>query len=169
MRRILSELVHRLARRGDEAVVHVIGGAAIALMNPDRVSTRDVDGYVRLADALPILRELELEFDLPEDWFNWKAQGLQPPVAGPEMWQEVFRVGAVVLMAASAEALLAMKLNAARGKDTHDIIWLLGALEIHDYAAAESVFEQYYPGDGLKPVAAARLRYALEQIAKPGD
>ncbi len=163
VREILSQLVRRLASSGQGAVIHVVGGAAIALINPDRVSTRDVDGYIRLADASSVLRELEVEYDLPQDWFNWKAQGLQPPMAGPDMWHEVFRDQSVVLLAANTDALLAMKLNAARAKDTSDIIWLLGALGIAEYDMAESVFEKYYPGDALKPVAVERLRYALEQ------
>lgn len=167
VREILSQLVRRLANNGQEAVIHVIGGAAIALMNPDRVSTLDVDGYIRLADASSVLRELEVEYDLPSNWFNWKAQGLQPPVAGPDMWHEVFREESVILFAANTDALLAMKLNAARAKDTSDIIWLLDALGIVDYNVAESVFEKYYPGDALKPVAVERLLYALGRNNAP--
>ena len=150
VREILSELVRRLAERGQEGYVHVIGGAAIALINPDRVATEDVDGYIRLADASDVLLELEREYDLASGWFNWKAQGRQPPVAGPEMWHEVFRHGSVVLLAANTDVLLAMKLNAARAKDTEDIIWLLEVLGITEYEVAERVFEVHYPGDVLK-------------------
>jgi len=164
VRAILTELVRRLSALGREGSVHVIGGAAIALINPERVATEDVDGYVRLADATDVLLELAREHDLTHDWFNWKAQGLQPPVAGPEMWREVFRDGSVVLVAASTEALLAMKLNAARAKDMNDIIWLLDVLGIADFDEAERIFEHFYPGDGLKPVAQERLKFAIEQV-----
>ena len=164
VREILSELVKRLDARGEEAVIHVIGGAAIALMNPARVATEDVDGYIRLADASDVLAELERDYDLTSGWFNWRAQGLQPPVAGPDMWQEVYREGSVSLLAATRESLLAMKLNAGRTKDTNDIIWLLGELGISEYADAERIFEDHYPGDVLKPAAEQRLAYALEQV-----
>ena len=133
-------------------------------MNPERVATEDVDGYIRLADASDVLAELERDYDLTSGWFNWRAQGLQPPVAGPDMWQEVYREGAVSLVAATRESLLAMKLNAGRTKDTNDIIWLLGELGITEYADAERIFEDHYPGDVLKPAAEKRLAYAIEQV-----
>jgi len=161
---VLSALVARLAARGEAGTVYVIGGAAIALMNPDRVATQDVDGYIRLADASDVLADLGREYDLDPGWFNGKASGRQPPVAGPEMWTEAFREGSVILYAATPESLLAMKLNAARAKDTNDIIWLLGQLDIDDFDTAEEVFERYYPGDMLKPEAVERLTYAIEQL-----
>jgi len=164
IREILSELVKRLHARGEEAVIHVIGGAAIALMNPERVATEDVDGYIRLADASEVLAELERDYDLASGWFNWRAQGLQPPIAGPDMWFEVYREGSVSLLAATPESLLAMKLNAGRTKDTNDIIWLLGMLGITDAEEANRIFEDHYPGDVLKPAAEQRLLYAIEQV-----
>jgi hypothetical protein len=127
VRQILTELVRRLAARGQHGVVHVIGGAAVALINPDRVATEDVDGYIRMAEAGDVLLELERDYDLGSDWFNWKAQGRQPPVAGPKMWHEVFREGAVALLAANTDALLAMKLNAARAKDQRHHLAARGA------------------------------------------
>jgi hypothetical protein len=167
VREVLTELVSRLAARGEPAVIHVIGGAAIALHNPARVATRDVDGFIRLVDARDVLADLQREYDLGDDWFNWNANGRQPPVAGPEMWHEVLRVGEVVLLSANTDALLAMKLNAARARDTADIQWLLERLGITDYAEAEAIFESYYPGDELRPDAQARLRYALDRNAQP--
>ena len=169
VREILSELVKRLDARGEEAVIHVIGGAAIALMNPARVATEDVDGYIRLADASDVLAELEGDYGLTSGWFNWRAQGLQPPVAGPDMWQEVYREGSVSLLAATRESLLAMKLNAGRTKDTNDIIWLLRELGITEYADAERIFEEHYPGDVLKPAAEQRLAYAIDQVRLRGS
>lgn len=168
VREILLELVKRLDARGQEGFVHVIGGAALALINPNRMATEDVDGYVRMADANEVLLELERDYELAHGWFNWKAQGLQPPVAGPEMWHEVLRVGSVALLAANAEALLAMKLNAARAKDTNDILWLLETLGIAEYEVAERIFEAYYPGDVMKPAAQERLKFAIEANRQKG-
>ena len=114
VREILTELVKRLAVRGSVGSIHVIGGAAIALINPDRVATQDVDGFIRIADAQDVLVALARDYGLTPDWFNWRAQGLQPPIGGPEMWHEVVREGSVVLQVANTDALLAMKLNAAQ-------------------------------------------------------
>lgn len=162
---LLGELVRRLASRGCEGSVHVIGGAAIALINPERVATQDIDGFMRLEDATDVVAELAREYDLAPDWFNWRAQGLQPPIAGSEMWREVLRVGTVVLYSATTEALLAMKLNAARARDSADIAWLLASLGIVEFEEAERVFEDHYPGDTLSTAAEERLRFALDQNA----
>jgi hypothetical protein len=171
VREILHELVHRLAERGAEATIYVIGGAAVALENPDRTATQDIDGYIRSADATDVIEEIQRERGLEADWFNWHAQGLQPPVAGPEMWHEIFRDREVALYAANTDALLAMKLNAARAKDTEDIVFLLRSCGVTALARAEEVYEHYYPGDALTDVAIARLEYALERIQadEPGS
>ena len=169
VREILTELVKRLAAGGHTGSIHVIGGAAIALINPDRVATQDVDGFMRIADAHDVLDELARDYGLTSDWFNWRAEGLQPPIGGPEMWHEVVREGSVVLQVANTDALLAMKLNAARARDTADIAWLLSALKITDFEVAERIFEEYYPGDALKPAAQERLKFALEKNAQALD
>jgi hypothetical protein len=166
---ILGQLVQRLAVRGHEGSIHVIGGAAIALINPDRVATQDVDGFIRLVDGTDVLAEIARDYDLESDWFNWRAQGLQPPVAGFEMWREVQRIDKVVLYAASTEALLAMKLNAARARDMADITWLLATLGVTEYDEAERIYEAHYPGDTLSSVAQERLRFALEYNATHAD
>lgn len=60
---------------------------------------------------------------------------------------------------APADLLLAMKLNAARGRrDARDIEVLLGICEIGSLGEAEAVFERYYPGDCLKERAVAAVR-----------
>lgn len=51
-----------------------------------------------------------------------------------------------MLFAASTDALLAMKLRAARGKDTDDVAFLLQACEVTTVDEAAEIFEAYYPG-----------------------
>ena len=117
--------------------------------------------------SAPELREVLLERGLDAEWFNWHAKGLQPPVGGEEMWHEVVRNGDVVLYAANTDALLAMRLRAARGKDTPDIAYLLTACHVTTLEAAEEVFERHYPGDPLTDIAIARVRYALDLPGSP--
>jgi hypothetical protein len=166
VRQILTELVHLLAQRGEPAAVHVIGGAAVALFDPDRTGTADIDGFIRNVDAGPAIEELQAKWRLAADWFNWHAQGLQPPVAGPEIWQEVLREGAVVLYAARTDALLAMKLHAARAKDMPDLAFLIDACGVTSVADAQHVYERHYPGDLLSARAQARVEHVLTH-AKP--
>lgn len=163
---VLHELVRRLAERGDTARIYVIGGAAVALENPHRTATADIDGFIRLTDATEIIQAIQRERGLDSEWFNWHAQGLQPPVGGSEMWHEVMRDEGVVLYSANIDALLAMKLNAARAKDTEDITYLLRACAVSTLAEAEEVYERHYPGDALTDIAIARVEYALSVIER---
>lgn len=162
IRELLSDLIERISRRGEAAEVRIIGGAAVALQNPARTSTYDIDGYIRLVDATDLIRDVQRDWGLDDEWFNWRAQGLQPPVAGAEMWHEVMRKGQVVLYSANSDALLAMKLRAARAKDMPDIAFLMEACDIRSIEDAEQVFERFYPGDALSDVATARVRHVLE-------
>ncbi len=164
VREVLAEFVERLAQLGEPACVYVIGGAAIALVNPSRTVTQDVDGYVTMVDASDVIAQLQRDRGLEADWFNWHAQGFQPPIAGQDMWHEVFRSGEVVLLAANPDALLAMKLNAARGKDTEDIRFLMGMLGVTSLAQATELFESFYPGDVLSADAVARVEFCLRLL-----
>ena len=166
VREILHELVQWLAERGDEATIYVIGGAAVALANPDRTATQDIDGYIRRSDATEVLEGIQRERGLEAEWFNWHVHGLQPPVAGPELWREILHDREVVLYAANTDALLAMKLNAARAKDTEEIVFLLRSCGVTSLARAEEVYEHYYPGDALTDVALAGWSTPLRTFRK---
>ncbi len=161
VRQILFEVVAEIARDAPAASIHVIGGAAMSFHNPERTATTDVDGYIRPVEAGQVLSVIQARWGLDGEWFNDKALGLRPPVAGPEMWWEVHRQGDVVLYAANLESLLAMKLNAGRSKDMDDIRFLLNALGIEAVTDAEVLFEAYYPGDVLPDRSAMRLRHIL--------
>jgi len=168
---VLADLLSTLEAHGEPTSVYVIGGAAIALENPDRFATNDIDGYIRhtetrkIIDASDIFAPVQTKWGLETDWFNFRAEGLGPPVAGPEAFHEVMRVGNAVLYAANTDALLAMKLNAARGRDMPDLEYLLGACKIATLHEAEAAFERYYPGDGLSDTAIARVQAI---VAAPG-
>jgi len=161
VREVLNELVQRLAARGDTALIYVIGGAAVALENPQRTATQDIDGFIRSTDATEIIEAIQRERGLDAQWFNWRAQGLLPPIGGPEMWHEVLRDNEVVLYAANTDALLAMKLHAARARDTEDITYLLRACATTTLEGAEMVYEGHYPGEALSDTAIARVQYSL--------
>jgi hypothetical protein len=135
----------------------------VALMNPARTSTEDVDAFLGLpaVDATDVLERIQREWGLDDGWFNFKAQGLLPPVAGADAFQAWLTVGDVTLFIATAPALLAMKLRAARGKDQPDIAFLLQACGITSVDDAEGIFEEFYPGDLLSPTAVARVQAAL--------
>ena len=65
-------------------------------------------------------------------------------------WEPLLDDANVSIAIAPLDALLAMKLNAARpGRDTDDIAKLLALNDIDSVATAEILFESFYPGDAL--------------------
>lgn len=68
---------------------------------------------------------------------------------------------------APIDALLAMKLNAARpGRDTDDIAKLLALNDVSSADEAEAVFENFYPGDAL-PSRTLTLLKRMFQVGLP--
>ena len=169
VRRILTALVEELALQDGVGSVFVIGGAAMSLLHDERRSTTDIDGWiVSTADVASVVRRVQARWGLEDDWFSAHAQGLLPPIAGAEMFAPMHSVGGVTLYVAEPRALLAMKLFAARAKDQDDIEFLVRHCGIGDLPAAERLFEQFYPGEGLSDRAIARVRAALAEEARQG-
>jgi hypothetical protein len=161
---LLGDLAERLAELEGPAQVYVFGGAAIALINPARDSTRDVDAYFGqpAVDSAEVVAQLAREWGLDDGWLNFGAEGLLPPVAGADAFRPWRTVGDATIFVATVEALLAMKLRAARAKDQADIAFLLRVCGVTTVDAAEEIFEGFYPGDLLSPTALARVRAALD-------
>ena len=155
---LLRELARRVHARGVAAGIRVVGGAAIALMNPDRRVTQDIDALLLPEEPLRNIAALmAAERGLTQDWLNDAAKAYVPLV-GLEDWQEVFREGDVAIYIGSIEMLLAMKLLANRGRrDTSDIEFLLGRCQITSLEQAQEIYERYHAQDVIAGAAAARI------------
>lgn len=82
-------------------------------------------------------------------------------------WEPMFDDENVSISVAPLDALLAMKLNAARpGRDTDDIAKLLSLNGIDSADAAEELFESFYPGDAL-PAPTVLLIERIFEIGLP--
>ena len=166
IRALLTELARRLAAEGLHGGVRVVGGSAIALMNPERHATHDIDAV--LVPAEPILhaaRQLAAERGLPSDWLNDAVKAYVPPV-GAEDWIEVLREGDVAVSIGSVEMLLAMKLYANRGRrDTEDIEYLLGACRVTSLEDAQEIYERFHAQDVISASAALRIGAWLDRGA----
>lgn len=125
---LLRELARRIGISGRTAGIRVVGGAAIALLNPNRRLTQDIDAVVHPAGAwVDISEAMAKERGLPADWIN-DAVKAKLPFVGEDEWRELLREGDVTVYVASPRLLLAMKLLANRGiRDTDDIHFLLEA------------------------------------------
>lgn len=148
----LGELI-RLAREDDirGVSIRIVGGAALRLGHFDRDTTADIDAQIEpMAQLQPIIKRIAQSRGWPIDWLNNKAVMFIPTWGRAVEWEPVLDDAHASIAIAPVNALLAMKLNAARpGRDTDDIAKLLVLNDIDSVDAAENLFESFYPGDAL--------------------
>lgn len=166
VQRAIVAIAQLLAGEGVPARLHIMGGAAVALMNPVREATRDIDGFIEPPPADAVRREVADSLARDGSRFDEGATGFRPPVAGLEEWHEVHRLGIVSVYIPCPEMLLAMKLHAARLRDSADIEFLAGRCDVTAVAEAARIYERYYPGETLSDAAHARLE---QWIARSRD
>lgn len=164
---VLPELAARLAERGVDVVIHVVGGSAVAIgYHPERDATRDVDAWLNAttdakAETLSVATELAAENGWPQDWLNENAVMFIPEDvggAGSEHWRPYHKSGTAEVVVATPEVLFAMKLHAARGRrDLPDLDVLAGPAGVTTAQEAVELFESFYPHDTLKRTASAWL------------
>lgn len=152
----LRDLVDELRRAREVAGIRLVGGAALALRYFDRGVTHDVDSLhispgsdsaVATAAARVALRR-----DWDPTWLNFevtRADAL-PAFGRAVEWETIHDRHGILIEVAAKEAMLAMKLRSNRpGRDTRDIRLLLALCDIETRQAAEDLYEEFYPGDGL--------------------
>jgi len=152
----LRDLVRELHKRGETAGIRLVGGAALALRYFDRGVTADVDALHIMEGhddvVADVVRLIARKRRWVPDWLNFEVSRIDAlPVWGRSVdWVTLYAGAGVTVEVASAEALLAMKLRAGRrGRDTSDVRKLLGLCQIAHLADAESLYEDFYPGDAL--------------------
>lgn len=155
----LSELVRQTHEQGISGVsIRIVGGAALRLAYFERATTADIDAQIEpIAKITPIIEQIALGRGWPSDWLNNEAVGFIPAWGQTVDWVSIFDDENVSIAVAPIDALLAMKLNAARpGRDTDDIAKLLVLNNLESISDAEDLFESFYPGDAL-PERTVRL------------
>ena len=150
----------KLARRGVVADLYVFGGAAMALAYDARRSTRDIDAVLKphgvvLEEAQAVAAEL----GLPSWWLNEQASVYVAP-GGDAAAPRVFENAGLRVAAASPEHLLAMKVLAARRRDTEDIEFLIKRLELADTHAVLALCADVFPDEDVP----ARARLILDDL-----
>jgi hypothetical protein len=164
--RAFRRLGERLARRGVVADIYVFGGAAMALAYDARRATRDIDAvFTPHGVVLDEARLVASELGLPNWWLNEQASVYVAP-GGDEEAPRVFDHPGLRVAAASPEHLLAMKVLAARRRDSEDIAFLVRHLALPDADAVLRVCEAVFPDEPVPP----RARLVLDDIfATDGD
>ena len=161
----LREVVHLAHEHGITGVsIRIVGGAALRLAYFERATTADIDAQIEpVAQITPIIKQIALDRGWPPDWLNNEAVGFIPAWGQTVDWESIFDDENVSISVAPIDALLAMKLNAARpGRDTDDIAKLLALNEVDSVAGAEHIFEAFYPGDALPDRTITLLKKIFE-------
>ena len=143
---LLDELARRLERRKVRAQVYLIGGAAMSLAFDRSRTTHDVDaridsGHGALTEAV---REIARERGLPGTWLNEQATANLPRSPDTRA-RTVYESEYLTITGASAEHILAMKLEAGRATDVDDIATLIGRLRISTAEEALAIHGRLFP------------------------
>lgn len=154
----------RLVRRDVVADVYIFGGAAMALAYDARRATRDIDAVFKphgvvLEEAWAVADEL----GLPRWWLNEQASTYVAP-GGDAAAPHVFDHPGLRVSAASPEHLLAMKVLAARRRDTEDISFLVKHLRLSSVAEVLAVCAEVFPDEPVPD----RARMILEDLLDDG-
>jgi hypothetical protein len=165
----LRDLVALAHERGVRGVsIRIVGGAALRLAHFERATTADIDAQIRPLEAVqPLIEIVARNRGWPVDWLNANATMFLPFWGRGVEWSHLFEDDNVSIDVAPIDALLAMKLNAARpGRDTDDIAKLLALNAIHTIDEAQSLFESFYPGESLSD-RAMRLLTRMYELGLP--
>ena len=156
---LLTALGARLADRGIEGEMYVVGGAAIALAFDARRSTHDIDAvFEPKTEIYKIAAEIAAEQDLDEGWLNDAVKGFLSGV-DPEA-PLALEVPGLRVSTASPRILLAMKVLSHRpGEDEDDLRLLARELELTRARDILDVAETVY-GDRLDVAA----RFFVEEL-----
>lgn len=150
----------RLARRGVVADLYVFGGAAMALAYDARRATRDIDAVFQPHGVvLDEARAVGEELGLPTWWLNEQASAYVAPTGDPGA-ARVFDHPGLRVAAASPEHLLAMKVLAARRRDSEDIRFLVRHLQMSTSEEVLALCAEVFPEEEVP----ARARLVLEDI-----
>ena len=161
---LFSELSESLRSRGIRGHVYIVGGAAMILGFRRERTTHDVDARIEndKEAVLAAVAEVAEAHQLRPDWLNENAT-LFMPHGRDTRARTVFNSPHLVVTGASAEHLLAMKLDAARDTDEGDIQTLLQGPE--DPITGRSARD---PPEDLSAHAAQRTgTRAARQVARP--
>ena len=123
---LLAELGERLAGRGIEAEIYVVGGAAMMLAYDRARVTRDIDAIgVPQAEIDAEARAMAADHrELPPDWLNARVLPMLPRGIDADRLEVLGSTGLTVTVA-SPRWLLAMKARAARDDRDLDDLWVL--------------------------------------------
>ena len=143
---LFETLSERLRRKGARANIYLVGGAVMALAFDRERITGDIDaridtGHGALVEAV---HEIAAERGLATNWLNEQAVSAipkTPDARAPTLYATQY----LVVTGASAEHMLAMKLEAGRGRDVSDIATLVRMLGLRSPEEGVAIHRRLLP------------------------
>jgi hypothetical protein len=122
--------------------------------------TRDVDAlHPPSQEFTDVVHLIAARRGWPLNWLNDAVKGFMSHFDSADDWETFDEGRTVTVFIARPQLLLAMKLLAGRGtRDREDIEKLLDACKVTSVAAAEEIFDKYYPAESMSHRAATLLR-----------
>ncbi|MFT3940327.1 hypothetical protein [Rhodopseudomonas sp.] len=176
--RAFESMGRYLRKREVVGEIAVYGGTAILLQFPWRKATEDVDATYPELETEGVIKDAAayaaIECGLPDDWLNNAVGGFTPKDERDEFfllhgdYPRGEKPGLRV-MVAKPEYLCAMKLKALaresyQDKDFNDLVELAVGAGVTSESELSDLFSNFFPGETLDPVAAARIPEALKAI-----
>ena len=160
----LREVGAILHEAGLQADIHVVGGAAMALVFDARRVTRDVDAAIRshgpeLYEAAAIVAQ---RHNLPPDWINSRAAAFMSSEDDGD--GDEFNFPGLRVAVSSPEHLLAMKLRALRQRDLDDLVVLFRVLHIQSPGEAAEIHDRLFGEADIGYAGADEALYAAQMV-----
>jgi predicted nucleotidyltransferase len=164
IRQLLTELGARLDRRGVQARIFIVGGAAMALAYSQDRLTRDIDAVFEPA---AVVREeaakVADERGLPGDWLNDGVKGFMPNKVKNPPEAAGFVAPGISVGIATPEYMLAMKASASRLEaDEDDLRKLVHLAKVRSVDHAMEIVERHYDRRLLQP----KVQFTLAAIVE---
>ena len=162
IREALEEQSDELKRNRVKGRLYLAGGAAIALAFRDSRRTYDLDALI-LEGHGPVTeaaRRVGRRRGWPETWLNEEATAFLPTTSDHRA-QTVFGSSHLIVTAASAEHLPAMKVRAGRLQDLPDIEILAESLGIRSVAEVLEIHDEVSPRNPVPVGARERVEQFL--------
>lgn len=143
---LFDALSERLRRKRARANIYLVGGAVMALAFDRERITGDIDaridaGHGALVEAV---REIAAERGLGAHWLNEQAVSAIPKARDIRA-RTLYATEYLVVTGASAEHMLAMKLEAGRGRDMGDIATLVRMLGLQGAEEGIAIHRRLLP------------------------
>ena len=160
---LLDELARALERKQVRGHVYIIDGAVMTLAFSRERSTHDMDARIEHGHGAVIeaARAIGRKHGVGESWLNEQATPYMPRTRD-ERASTLYDSPYLVVTGASAEHMLAMKLEAGRDADQEDVARLVEILGITTPGQGLAIHAALFPDSSERERAEALLGAALQ-------